>query len=124
MNLEVRSQNVDLEDALQGYIERRIRFSLSRFGPRVGRVRVRLSDVNGPRGGVDKCCHVSVQVLPSGSVVVEETALSLYSAIDRAADRLGQCFSRVLDRARELRTRRESVRTDGEPQRRPYLGPR
>ncbi|MFB3920242.1 MAG: HPF/RaiA family ribosome-associated protein [Terriglobia bacterium] len=122
MQLEVRSQNVDLADALQGYIERRMRFSLSRFGPRVGRVKVRLSDVNGPRGGVDKSCRASVQVLPSGNVVVEETALSLFTAIDRVADRLGECVSRQVGRGKKAKGSRESVRTTGELQKIPYSG--
>ena len=47
MDAEIRILSTNLTEALQSYIERRLRFSLGRFGGRVGRVRVRISDVNG-----------------------------------------------------------------------------
>ena len=51
MQLEMRGVNYDLDDVLKGHIERRLRFALGRFAARIGRLTVRLTDVNGPRGG-------------------------------------------------------------------------
>jgi len=48
MDADIRILSTDLTEALQSYIERRLHFSLGRFGRRVGRVRVRITDVNGP----------------------------------------------------------------------------
>lgn len=103
MTLELRVTGMDLADALQEYIERRLQFGLGRFRRRIGRVVVRLSDLNGPRGGVDKRCRVSVELLRRGNVVVEETDSDLYGAINRATDRAGNTVARELKRARDWR---------------------
>lgn len=111
MNVRIRTGNLDLEDALKSYIERRLHFSLSRFGSRLGLITVRISDLNGPRGGIDKACRISAELVPFGIVRVEDVDADLYTAIDRAAERLGRSFGRKLERAIELRRGRESVRT-------------
>ena len=110
MELEIRVKHTDLTEALRSYVERRLRFSLGRFGGRVGRVTVRISDLNGPRGGNDKCCHLSAEAVPAGWVGVEATDANLYAAIDRATERLGRSFRRHLERMRTAMTRHESVR--------------
>ena len=110
MRLEVRIHAAALDDSLRAYIDRRLRFAVGRLGERVGQVKVGISDLNGPRGGVDKCCRVSVTLVPRGRVVVEEVDSDLYTAIDRAAERLGRSCTRRLQRARELKIGRESIR--------------
>jgi len=110
MEVEVRIQGVDVADAVRTYAARRIRLALGRFASRVGRVVIRMSDVNGTRGGVDQCCHISAELLPTGKVVLEQTDADLFTAIDRAAERVGQAFRREIQRLRDKRSHRESVR--------------
>ncbi len=110
MEIEIRIQGTDLADAIRRYAGRRIRFALGRFAPRVGRVMGRMSDINGVRGGVDQCCHVSVQFPPKGQLVVDQVDADLFTAIDRASERIGQALRREIQRTRDARTRRESVR--------------
>ena len=110
MEVEVRIQGTDLADAVRTYAVRRIRFALGRFGSRVGRIVIRISDVNGTRGGVDQCCHISAELLPSGKVVLEQVDPDLFAAIDRAAERVGQAVRREIQKKREMQTQRESVR--------------
>ncbi|MBX9584508.1 MAG: HPF/RaiA family ribosome-associated protein [Gemmataceae bacterium] len=100
MRLNIHGPRLVVDAATRSRVARRLGFALGRFGDRVGRVAVHLSDVNGPRGGVDKRCQVVVEVLGHGSVVVEETDADLGALIDRAADRVGQAVRRRLDRAR------------------------
>jgi hypothetical protein len=111
MEVEVRIQGTDLADAVRSYATRRIHFALGRFAPRVGRIVLRISDTNGVRGGIDQCCHISAELLPSGKVVLDQVDADLFSAIDRACDRAGQAFRREIQRTRQARTRRESIRT-------------
>ncbi len=111
MEVEVRIQGTDLADAIRRYAARRIRFALGRFAPRVGRIVVRISDINGVRRGVDQCCHISAELLPKGKVVLDQVDADLFSAIDRASERIGQAFRREVQRTRDARTHRESVRT-------------
>ena len=113
MEVEVRIQDTDLADAVRSYATRRIRFALGRFAARVGRIVVRISDTNGMRGGVDQRCHISAELLPSGRVVLDQVDADLFSAIDRATERTGQAFRREIQRTREARTHRQSIRTHG-----------
>lgn len=110
MDVEVRLQGADAADAIRNYATRRIRFALGRFAARVGRVVVRVSDINGVRGGVDQCCQISAELLPAGKVVLHQVDADLFNAIDRASERVGQAFRREIQRTREARTRHESVR--------------
>lgn len=111
MEVYIRIKDTDLADAVRAYAARRIRFALGRFASRVGRVVVRISDINGVRGGVDQCCHISAEVLPAGKVVLQQIDADLFSAIDRASKRAGQALRRDIQRARKARTQRDSVRT-------------
>jgi ribosome hibernation promoting factor len=103
MRVEIRSKDLHLAEALRVHLERRLLFALGRFDGRIRRVTVRLADVNGPRGGVDKRCHVSLMLSPGGNVVLEEKNADLVAAIDRAADRLGHAVARKLHRAIDVR---------------------
>jgi ribosomal subunit interface protein len=110
MDVHIRIRGTDLTEAIRSYVERRLRFSLGRFASRLGRVTVRISDVNGPRGGVDKVCRISAKLTQSGQVVVQETVdANLYAAIDHATERIGQSCGREVRRLRERGT--GSIRT-------------
>ena len=110
MKIEIRIQGTDLAGAIRRYADRRIRFALGRFAPRVDRVMVRITDINGVRGGVGQRCHVRVQFPPKGHLVVDQVDADLFTAIDRASERIGEALRREIQRTRDGRTRRESVR--------------
>lgn len=110
MDIDVRIQNSDLGAAVRNYAVRRIRFAMGRFASRVGRIVIRISDVNGARGGIDQCCRVTAEVLPSGRVVVEQVDADLFTAIDRSCERVGQAFRRRIERVRNGKTQHETVR--------------
>jgi ribosome-associated translation inhibitor RaiA len=116
MKVDVRMHNADLADAVRIYATRRILFTLGRLASHIGRVRVRISDTNGVRGGVDQCCNIGVELLPSGKVVLEQVNADLFTAIDRAAERTGQVVRRKIQRRQNLRILRESVRMAFYPQ--------
>jgi putative sigma-54 modulation protein len=111
MEVDIRIQGTDLAEAIRRYAGRRIRFALGRFAPRVGRVMVRISDINGVRGGVDQCCHITTELPPKGQLVVDQVDADLFTAIDRASERIAEALRRDVQRTRDTRTRRESVRT-------------
>jgi len=72
MKIDIQTRGFTLTDALRTQTERRLRFAFGGLGARVGRVGVRLTDENGPRGGVDKRCALRISVpgrstpLPNG----------------------------------------------------------
>lgn len=97
MKIDIRSRSLKMTDTLKNYVDRRIRFALGRFSQRLESVRIMLQDLNGPKGGVDKRCKVHVAILPSFSVIIEETDVELESAVSRALDRAGRTVARRLD---------------------------
>jgi ribosome hibernation promoting factor len=101
MKLDIVGQQIAVTKVLSMHIERRLQFALGRFGARVTRVAVTLTDLNGPRGGIDKQCRIIASLAPKGEVVVEVRDADIFIAIDRAADRLGRVMGRELGRLRE-----------------------
>ena len=101
MQLDIQARNFSLTNALRGHVERRLGFALSTRNDHILRVLVRLSDINGPRGGADKCCHIQVVLPHLPDVVIEDIEEDLYAAIDRAADRAGRTVGRRLARQRD-----------------------
>lgn len=59
MHVLFKSRNPQATD-LRDLAERRVRFVLRRLSRLVPRAEVQLSDLNGPRGGVDKRCQVEL----------------------------------------------------------------
>ena len=98
----LRSAGVVTEQSLRDHIERRLTYALSRFGSRVNRVTVYLSDRNGPKGGIDKSCRIVVRLRGLGESVsvVDDTDWTV--AVDRAATRAGHNVSRELEKKRDI----------------------
>ena len=116
MRIEMTARGVGLTAATRGHVERRLYFALGRFADRVSQVHVRLADVNGPKGGVDKSCRIRVRLFGLPTVVVEQMDSDLNAAIDRSADRIGRAVARKLDRAlTSMRDRRTGEPTREEP---------
>jgi len=100
MNVRVSAKGVEMDAALQELAERRVRFGLGRFAPRLDKVRVRLEDVNGPRGGVDICCQVDVRLTGGGRLLAEDLDEDVRCALDRAVDKASRAVARQLERER------------------------
>ena len=98
MQFEIHGNHMTITNQLRGHIERRFCFALERFASRIRRVRVSIGDLNGPRGGIDKRCRVTVALARSTMLVIEERDSSIYAAIDRVADKAGMCIGRRIKR--------------------------
>ncbi len=103
MNIQVRARRLDLPPATREQVDRRLHYALSRFGTLLRSVKVFLSDMNGPRGGVDKLCRITIHGQALRPVVVEGLAPSLYAAIDVAADRAAHAVARRVEHKRQRR---------------------
>jgi len=109
MQMDIQSQGFTLTDSLRDYIIKRLAYALNHGGEYISRVTVRLSDINGPRGGTDKRCFIEVRIKQKSAVVIEDTEADLYVAIDRAAERAGRTLTRRLARQRESRNNEQSA---------------
>ena len=103
MQIAIQTNAFEITEGLRVHVERRIRFAFDWADLVVNKVAVRLSDLNGPRGGEDKRCVIQVAVSGAPDVVIEDTQSDLYVAIDRAADRAGRSLARKVERQRKRR---------------------
>ena len=102
MQIQIHAQDFSLTEGLRDHVARRLAYALNHGLDSVSRVVVRLSDVNGPRGGVDKRCGIEIRLKGTTAVAIEDTEADLYVAIDRAAERAGRTLDRRLARRREF----------------------
>lgn len=79
----------------------RVRFVLRRLTPFVPRAKVQFSDVNGPRGGVDKRCQVELSTEAAGTVVIASLAQDWRTALDRSLGRATRVLKRSLQRSQK-----------------------
>lgn len=86
-------------DHLCELAERRTRFAMRRLSWLVPRARIQVSDLNGPRGGLDKRCRVEVKTQGAGSVIVTSLARNWRKAIDDALTRATRSLVRVWRRS-------------------------
>lgn len=98
---------IDLRDLT----ERRVRFVLRRLSWMVPRAEVQMSDVNGPRGGVDKRCQVQLRTDGAGSVVVASVANNWRTALDNALARAARLLMRLWRRGSDSRRMRQRLPT-------------
>jgi len=105
MDVQIRFRGVDSSEDLQEHATRRVHQQLSRFGRDIISVVLRFSDENGPRGGRDKLCRLSVTGPRIGSVHLSELHDDLRAGLDLALGRLGHAIGRRIARAREAGAR-------------------
>jgi ribosome-associated translation inhibitor RaiA len=104
MQIDIQALSFALTDGLRRHIQRRLAFALGTRDEHIHRITVRLTDINGPKGGKDMCCHIQVTLKRLPSVVVKHTEADLYTAIGRAADRVGRSVIRKLGKQRTIDT--------------------
>jgi hypothetical protein len=88
----------------------RVQFVMRRLSWLVPRAKVRLSDVNGPRGGVDKCCHLELKTDRVGTVTIVSKASDWHAALEASLSRATRLLLRNWQRRRDLdRSRRHPI---------------
>ena len=100
MKILVNTRHMTLTKKLKNYVKRRLTFALGSRFDQVKRVEVTLSDINGPKGGEDKRCQMLLKLDGQGDIVIEDTQLHVYDAIDRAANKASQTVNKRVDRIR------------------------
>lgn len=100
MQIKIQARDFSMTEAIRQYVERRIRYALSNSYQHIKRIMVRLSDINGPRGGDDKRCHIELLV-PGQTLIVADTKSDLYSAVNSASFRARRSLGRWVRRTRD-----------------------
>ena len=112
MRVTVREKRLKAGPDLHEEVERRVYCALARFADVIRVVSVHLTDVNGPRGGIDKNARVFVLLKPAEQVVAEATDVTVIAAVDRVCYRVKRLVSRTVER-RNDRIGTQRVRLNG-----------
>lgn len=113
IQISMEDVDPDIAPQLRAYAERRLSFALRRFDEHVRHVRLRLTDVNGPRHGVDARCAVTAQLTNGKRVFVEATTAWPFKSVTQAAGRLAEAVRRIStcnERFHSERSMREPTR--------------
>lgn len=103
MQIEIQARNFSLTEALQRYVLKRINSALTSSNDSVQRIIVRLSSVNGLKGGVDKRCHIQVVIPHQSDVIIDDVEENMYAAVDNATDRAGRTVMRHVAKHRKFK---------------------
>lgn len=97
MQIIFESRDADGADMREASIAR-VQFALRRLNGVVPRAKVQFSDVNGPRGGIDKRCQVELMAEGSAHVVIASLARDWRTALDRSLSRATRTLTRSLQK--------------------------
>ena len=96
MFVHIQSRHFPLSEALRKYVKSKVQIMLGRYEAKIIRVDVSLFDINGPKGGEDKCCKIIVKINGASSIVMQETAEDCYDAINTCTRRARRAIKRQL----------------------------
>jgi putative sigma-54 modulation protein len=109
MRLTIQANGFLLTQALRAHTEQRLATALGWARQHLRKLAVSLSDINGPRGGVDKRCQIKVMLETGREVIIEDVEADLYVAINRAAERADRAIVRQIQRTRDFSHQRPVI---------------
>ena len=107
----IRVLGTNLNKDTRRYIRHKLSRTLGKFTQSVERITVRVTDVNGPRGGVDQLCRIKVVLRNLPSVIVEARNAFIDNAFRRALAGAERTVRRSLQR-RRMKPRKVGVRSN------------
>lgn len=110
MTLQIRTIGCTIEPEIRESIRQEVATTFRRVHPSIDRIRVRLADLNGPRGGADKEVRLEVGLRGARNVIVAQRGASWMSALHTATQRAWQSTMRRIDRRKDRQTQRTSPR--------------
>lgn len=94
MKIQIRPHGVTLTRTQNARLERDLELVLARFGERIDRVIVEISDHDGDEGF--KCCEIEVRLKPQ-ILKVEHTDTDVFLAMEHAALRVARSVRRAIE---------------------------
>ena len=102
MHIDIQARPFKLTSGLRHAIKNSLRPMHRRFGDALQRIQVRLDDINGQRGGIDKQCLIVVNAGQRQTVVARALSEDLYQSISLAGQRAERALARNIGRRRGL----------------------
>jgi putative sigma-54 modulation protein len=104
MKVLMRGVHLSLTDGLKAYVQEHLVDHIEKLcdDQEASEIDISLVDINGPKGGIDKECRVTVRLPGLSAIHVTETAETLHGAVDLSRDRLEKAVKRTLERRRDV----------------------
>ena len=96
LEIQVNKRGVELTPDEEDLIRKRVSFALDRFAPKISVIAVRLTDLNGPRGGTDKQCQITAELREGGHVRASDCDSNTAGAVRRACRRIRAVIWRMV----------------------------
>ena len=103
VDMVIRASSAHAAHTLREFVAQRLSFVLRPFEHRVRRVKVRVSDLNGPRRGVDTECLLAVELTDGRRMLTTARTAVPFAAIADAASRMREALRRELEPRRRPR---------------------
>lgn len=102
MKVLIQGKQMRVSDDLKAYVYDKLVTPLTRFyDDSAAELRVEFGDTNGPKGGEDKECHLTLHMPNARTLQIEEATRDSYASLDAASDRLIRICHRELERMRQ-----------------------
>ncbi len=103
MQVHLTTRNLVIPDDLLERLSHKTTQALVTFGKRIHDVHLMVEDLNGPKGGVDKRCQISITAPRRPDLVVEGRGEELQALVNETLDRAVHALVRHQDRRRTIR---------------------
>jgi hypothetical protein len=100
MSVYIRQEGVEVDRSAPAHIRRKLRAKLANFAACVERASVRIADLNGPRGGIDRVCRIKVVLRGLPSLVFEQRGATLEAVVNGALTGMERAVRRSVQRRR------------------------
>ena len=97
-------------ERLAVFARRSLEFALDRFSQRIADVSLRVSDENGPRGGVDQTCSLAVKLVGGNDLHFHGIDSSPERCVHRLARKAASALARTIGKTRTS-VRKKAIRT-------------
>lgn len=87
MNLYIHTHPFSLSTALRDFVEKKLKKTAAKHISLIHRVDVRITDLNGPKGGPDKRCQISFSLPGRKTLTLEHTHSNAYAALTAVVKR-------------------------------------
>jgi putative sigma-54 modulation protein len=105
VKIDIRMATKRDSSALRQFAEHALVHKMGSRAEGIRCARIRLQDVNGPRGGVDKICRIRLEVAGRGDVSVSGEAAGWYEAVTIAVINARTALDRRIGRVRDRKPR-------------------
>jgi hypothetical protein len=101
MSIDVNWSALDSNEESKGIVLRQLQYFLGRYRAVTMGVRVRFSDVNGPKGGFDKQCVVALKLRHIGEIIIKGEGVNYLEVFKASFERLVRSVRRELAKQRD-----------------------